>query len=239
VKRTLFIACAALLGALPHAAFSQFRPSPPVAMFGSFDRPTAVICPPGVTSVFVECWGNGGGTIGAATYPTGGAGGGAYASGRVPVTSGRIYSIGDFTNCVGFTGDFVTVKAESGRQARAHSPSGAKGGQAANSVGSVKFSGGDGGNCFGVVGINGFSQGLNYTCGGGGGGATPTGNGTNGANGTAGAPGVGGGNGGSGGSGAQGIGATNGLDASPLMSGGGAGGTGNSAAGGKGLCKIS
>jgi hypothetical protein len=237
MKRFLMIATTVAAACFPSTVASQFTTTGTPSFFGTFTTPQVVKCPQGVTSVFIECWGNGGLSIGNSTYPTGGAGGGAYASARVNVMPGRDYTITNFVDYVAVVDDGRTlVKAESGKQSLAHNPFGAKGGQAVNSVGTTKFSGGDGGPVFGGIGLNGLVVGP-YNCGGGGSGATPLSNGTNGASATATLPGAGGGNGGIGST--QGANAGAGGDASPTVAGGGAGGTGNSARGGKGLCKIS
>lgn len=244
------VVLAAFAFSLPQAS-SQFNQPAPATFRGTYDRPVTLTCPLGITSVLVECWGNGGLCIGNSTYPTGGGGGGAYAAATVTVVPGRQYTISQFVDYVQFeeSGGVddpalkgipiprqgVLVKAESGKQCLAHNPLGAKGGQAANSIGAVKFSGGDGGPTFGNFGLNGIIIGA-YNGGGGGGGATPAGNGINGSAATVTLPGAGGGNGGAGG--IQGFNSGSGGNATLLISGGGGGGTGQSSQGGKGLCKI-
>jgi len=52
-------------------------------------------CPPGVSEVFVQCWGGGGGSGGVTGFPSasGGGGGGAYAHSTLAVTPGTTYNV--------------------------------------------------------------------------------------------------------------------------------------------------
>jgi hypothetical protein len=175
-------------------------------------------CPAGVTSIEVQCWGEGGngeGTTSPAQH--GGGGGGEFAQElTVAVTSGSNYSFtigsgGTGTDTV-FTGDTQTVTAHHG--ASATSSTGAAGGTGSSNT--THFNGGSGGNGvtsgFGGGGGGGASAGTGAVGGngsnavtttGGAGGTAPTGGGAGGhggnqgAGGSAGtAPGGGGGGGG-------------------------------------------
>ncbi len=124
-------------------------------------------CPSGVSSVTVECWGAGGYARCSGGVPCGGAGGGAYAKKAVSVTPGESYTYNiaisgceDDTYWVNAT----TVMAKSGQSVDA-TVAGGLGGQASESVGDVKYSGG-----------NGADADVYYSeAGGGGGGAGSTG----------------------------------------------------------------
>lgn len=164
-------------------------------------------CPPGVTSVKVECWGGGGGGgRGGLTSGAGGdgGGGGAYSrSTNVAVTPGEDYTVevGPGGNSDTSGGDtwfknMVTVLAKGGQNGQHHDGSFAagKGGQASAGVGDIKYNGGNGaGNALNAGGGGGSSAGTgaNGTAG-----STPTVPEVGGAGGTA--P-TGGGNGGKGG----------------------------------------
>lgn len=111
------------------------------------------LCPAGVTSVIVECWGGGpGGRIGAAGYGSGGGGGAAYARGTCAVTPGNNYTytvgVGGPANNNGgdsqFTGDIGPEAVSAHRGGAAGDAAKGIGGQAASSSGTTKFSGGDG-----------------------------------------------------------------------------------------------
>jgi hypothetical protein len=177
------------------------------------------LCPPGVTSVTVKCYGAGGaGGQRTGNGGGGGGGGGAYASSVLAVTPGTIYTVvvgsggasgnpstpgGDsYFNSVG------TVMAKGGSGVTRNNVIGAAGGQATSSVGSTKWNGGTGGTGSGSGGK-------------GGGGAGTGGAGQNGGNGTVDGAGTatGGGNGGNGRTGSQG----NGTAGSTYGGGGGGG----------------
>lgn len=212
MKRIFAIAFAVLTALAPFVL-----PQPALPFRGVYNAGTNVICPPNVTSVFVECWGNGGLVIANPSIPCNGGGGGAYASALVTVVPGKTYRIENFADWVQFAEEGtgrILVRAESGKQSLVTFPTVvAKGGQAANCIGTTKFSGGDGGITF-----------AGRWLGAGGLGATPKGNGSNGANGT---------------NGADAIGAkADGADATILQAGSGGGGTNSTTRGGKGLCRI-
>ena len=168
------------------------------------------LCPAGVTSITVKCYGGGGGG-GRRTSNgvAGGGGGGAYASKiNVAVTPGTIYTVvvgagGAGANPATAGGDSYfntasTVMAKGGSAVANNSATGANGGQAANCVGDVGsvFSGGTGGTGSGTnAGKGGGGAG---TGGAGGNGGTGSNNGT----GTV----TGGGNGGNGRTATQGVG---------------------------------
>ena len=173
---------------------------------------TAWLCPAGVTSITVKCYGGGGGG-GRRTSNgvTGGGGGGAYASKiNVPVTPGTIYTVvvgaaGAGANPATAGGDSYfntasTVMAKGGSAVANNSVTGAAGGQAAACVGDVGsvFSGGTGG------------TGSGTNAGKGGGGAGTGGAGGNGGTGSTNGAGtaVGGGNGGNGRTATQGAGSS-------------------------------
>lgn len=141
--------------------------------------------PADVTSVIVEAWGGGGagGGRGNSTGSSGGGGGGAYASATLQVTPGNNYAytvgaavIGGKVD--GVDGNFsqwasgTEVKAAGGKGGLA-TTTGGLGGAVADSIGTVRFKGGDGANGGTVSG-------------GGGGGAGTTGAGGNANAGTAG-----------------------------------------------------
>lgn len=191
------------------------------------------VCPPGVTSVTVQCWGGGGGGGGGnnSARGAGGGGGGAYAADNaVAVTPGTSYAIvvgaggaggnnNDGTSGGNSTFNATTVVAAGGtRGTRGNPGTGGAGGTTAASTGTIEFAGGNG-----VNGSNGAYGG------GGGGGAGTGGAGSNGAtsNGGAGTA-TGGGNGGNGAT----TGDTNGSNAS--VAGGGGGGARGNADGGNG-----
>ena len=157
--------------------------------------------PTNVTQITIETWGAGG--AGGATYmsslqrPAGGGGGGAYAKSTIAVTPGEILSItvgrgGENPNGTARDGENSSVKsgtttlveAEGGKSVGGtNTLTGAQGGQASNSIGDVKFSGGNGGN--GEMG----TLGAFSASGGGGGAAGNHGNGYNGGNGVSGSSG--------------------------------------------------
>ncbi len=154
------------------------------------------VCPEGVTSITVECWGGGGGCGTSYSRAGGGAGGGAYASSILNVVPGNSYtvivgsggSIGNNGNYSSF-GSGPLVRAAGGT--RGEDGYGV-GGTVANSIGTIRFAGGNGGSRYS----------SDRTGGGGGGSATSTANGSNGSDGSyydGGTGGAGQGNGGNGG----------------------------------------
>jgi len=116
-------------------------------------------CPPGVTSITVECWGAGGrgGTL-TANGSGGGGGGGAYSRSVISVTPGVTYLLragagststaagGDsyFGNSTAGNSSGATVLAKGGASAADNSTTGAIGGASGSGVGTVKYSGGNG-----------------------------------------------------------------------------------------------
>ncbi len=183
--------------------------------------------PAGVTSIKVEVWG-GGGRGGSRTSNGygGGGGGGAYSQSVITVIPGQIinYNVGAGSSSGSASGGdswFVTdatIMAKGGGSVADNTTSGASGGQAANGVGTVKYSGGNGANA--------------GTYGGGGGSSAGTAANGNSTTSSAGATAPsGGGNGGGGMTGSQGSG-TGGS--SPGGGGGGAYRTSGSRAGGAG-----
>lgn len=185
------------------------------------------ICPAGVTTITVQCWGGGGGGGGGNNggRGAGGGGGGAFASNNaVAVTAGTSYAIvvgagggggnnNDGSNGGNSTFNATTVVAAGGSAGQRGNPgAGGAGGTVAASTGTTEFAGGNGAN------------GSNGAYGGGGGGGAGTGGGATNAtnqNGTAGIA-VGGGNGGNGAT----AGNTNGS-AGNSFGGGGGGARGN------------
>ncbi len=131
----------------------------------TFTASTSWICPAGVTSVTVECWGGGAGGVGGVStnnYGGGGGGGGAFASSVVTVIPGNSYTItvgnGGGSNTAGGNTSFATsVIAVGGSVGSGNS--GGSGGLASASTGLTKYNGGNGG-----TGITG-----SYSGGGGGG----------------------------------------------------------------------
>ncbi len=174
--------------------------------------------PAGVTQVVVECWGAGGrGGTRTTNGQGGGGGGGAYSRALVPVTPLTPYTvtvgIGSTSAAPGgdsWFGTSGTVMAKGGNSVANNTNGGATGGSAAVSVGTVKFSGGNGangGNFFFVRWGGGGGSSAGYAAvggnapGGNGGGTAPAGGGNGGdgatsqANGSPGFPPGGGGGG--------------------------------------------
>jgi hypothetical protein len=197
------------------------------------------VCPPGVTTVTVQCYGGGaaGGKVSATTGVRGGGGGGAFAQSDIPVIAGTAYTIVVGAGGVAATPasggdtyfkDASTVMAKGGVTSGSSS-TGGSGGQASASVGTLKKDGGTGGT----------GSGSNAGGGGGGAGTTAIG-GTGGvpSGGTGGS--VGGGAGGAGRSGSTGV----GTAGSPYGGGGGGAyrttsGTSNGGAGATGAVLLS
>lgn len=164
--------------------------------------------PTNVTQITIETWGAGG--AGGATQmesgilgidnqrPAAGGGGGAYAKSTISVTPGETLNItvgrgGENSNGTARDGENSSVKrgtttlveAEGGKSVGGISTlTGAQGGKASNSIGDVKYSGGNGGN-----GEIGSFAGAHSASGGGGGAAGNNGNGYNGGNGVSGSSG--------------------------------------------------
>ncbi len=191
-----------------------------VSNIETFSTPgtTNWLCPAGVTSVAIQCWGAGGagGSCPAGSSiqnSSGGGGGGAFSSSIISVVPGTSYpytigaggaptgTSGNSGGNTNFNNNTVLAVGGQGGQWRSpdgYNPGGAAGagGTIANSIGTTKFSGG-----------NGNAGSIGYCGGGAGGGAGNNGNGGNapgglswssGSGGTA-----GGGNGGAGGSNAD------------------------------------
>lgn len=165
--------------------------------------------PTNVTQITIETWGAGGAGgatqmervgsfLGVPIYnqrPAAGGGGGAYAKSTISVTPGEMLNItvgrgGENSNGTARDGENSSVKrgtttlveAEGGKSVGGISTlTGAQGGKASNSIGDVKYSGGNGGN-----GEIGPSAGAHSASGGGGGAAGNYGNGYNGGNGESG-----------------------------------------------------
>lgn len=136
----------------------------------TFTSSTTWTCPPGVTSVDVECWGYGGlggGTGASASRSGGGGGGGAYAKKTVAVVPGTGYAINIAAGQLTYFDTASNVAADYGRDGAfsdAGNPTGSGGGKkglASNSVGTIKYDGGDGtaGNGAGTGGTGGGSAG--------------------------------------------------------------------------------
>jgi len=112
------------------------------------------LVPAGVSQVTVECWG-GGGRGGTRTNNGrgGGGGGGAYVRSTIPVIEGNTYTVtvglGSTDASAGddsWFGTATTVMAKGGSSCGNNNTNGASGGSASASIGTVKFSGGDGAN---------------------------------------------------------------------------------------------
>ena len=200
------------------------------------------VCPAGVTSVQVECWG-GGGAGGSAQRTTanaggGGGGGGAYAKRIVvPVTTGNTYAVtipaaavaptSGFTATTRVSGTNVTFTGDSAVSVTAN---GGQGGQCAvNTTGTLGTGGAAGAVGVGLLdaafaGGNGSTN-TSSNAGAGGSGASDLGSGNSGSGSTAGATKTGtdaAHNGGAGGSGKTGAGNGNGGATTPGGAGGGA-----------------
>lgn len=102
---------------------------------------TSWTAPAGVTSVTVECWGRGGGTIDNSMGGSGlgGGGGGAYAAAIVTVIPGNKYTITIDVASSSFASSVIALAGAAGAGAGAGA-----GGSAAGSTGTIKFSGGNG-----------------------------------------------------------------------------------------------
>lgn len=127
---------------------------PLVTSYGDFSW----LCPAGVTTVLVECWGSGGcGSIGEyQTVTGGGGGGGAYArTNTIAVIPGNSYFVrvgGPYCFATNHESIFINnsnCQADFGISGSADGPGGA-GGQASSCTGDLKYSGGNGG-WFGAV----------------------------------------------------------------------------------------
>lgn len=109
-------------------------------------------CPAGVTSVTAECWGAGGGGNVAAPNAPGGAGGGAYSRSAITVVPATVYPLTVGAGVAGAAGqdsyfiDTLTVLAKGGSPSNGALNAGQPGGQSSAGVGTLKFSGGTGGN---------------------------------------------------------------------------------------------
>jgi hypothetical protein len=117
-------------------------------------------CPPGVTSITVECWGAGGkgGARASSTGSCGGGGGGAYSSSILTVTPGTTYLLtlgagatttnagGDtyFGNTTAGNPANSLVLAKGGSSVANNTTTGAAGGLSTNGIGTIKYSGGNG-----------------------------------------------------------------------------------------------
>lgn len=194
------------------------------------------VCPTGVTSVVVKCWGPGGagenGTSG--TRARGGGGGGAFAQDTITVVPGQSYAV--HVGAGGLAGantgdsffvDALTVYARGGSHGSGFAGGG--GGTVGASVGATRFAGGDG-----------AGAGIGKTGGGGGGGgAGDSANGTIGTAGglsvaTTGGPGGAGGSAGGGAGGAGGDNTLNGVNGTACGGGGGGAGGGTTTLAGNG-----
>jgi hypothetical protein len=145
----------------------------------TYSSSTTITVPMGVTTINVQAWGGGGKggsrTSGSAGY--GGGGGGAYASANVSVIGGNTYTItvgsGSTSNSTdGGDSWFInntTILAKGGKTVPNNTITGGLGGTAAASIGTIKFSGGNGAD--GILTISS------------GGGGSSAGTGANGANG--------------------------------------------------------
>lgn len=163
----------------------------------TYTSSSTITVPSGVTSIAVEAWGGGGRggsrTSGNGAY--GGGGGGAYSRALVAVTPGNTYTITVGSGSTSNSSDggdswFInntTILAKGGKTVPNNTATGGLGGTAAASIGTLKFSGGNGAN--GV---------LTATSGGGGSSAGTGANGTNGLLTVGGIAPAGGGNGGNG-----------------------------------------
>ena len=110
------------------------------------------VCPAGVTSATVECWGAGGSGATMTSNGSGaGGGGGAYSASTLSVIPGTTYSytIGAGSSSTAAGGDTwfqsaTTIMAKGGNSPASNSSSGAAGGAASAGYGTIKYSGGNG-----------------------------------------------------------------------------------------------
>ena len=123
----------------------------------TFPTTTTWTCPAGVTSVTVEAWGGGGkGGTRSINGAGGGGGGGAYAKSILTVIPGNRYTIkvgtGSSSTSAGGDSSFYLVLgtyltlAKGGASVADNTTTGATGGQATSSIGTIKYSGGTGAN---------------------------------------------------------------------------------------------
>lgn len=147
--------------AIPTNLIYSYQDQAQFTTIRQFTKTGAWVCPAGVTSVKVECWG--GGASGGATTAgdAGGGGGGAYARlNALAVTAGTSYTVtvgtggaaksptgnGNAGNDSWFsTSATVLAKAGSGGLQSGSGGSGGAGGLASGSIGDVTFDGGTGG----------------------------------------------------------------------------------------------
>lgn len=224
--RRFSLSTALLLSVSPMimSGFFLIRPVKVYATTDTFSSSGTWSAPAGVTSVTITAWGGGGGGMsGTAASGKGAGGGGAYSSGTVTVTPSNNYTVtvgtggspgsGGGDSWFSTTG---TVLAKGGATGTA--TTGGAGGALASGVGTVKHSGGAGGNQSGN-GKGGGGGGGSATASADGGGGTASNNGGSGGSGQ----GAGGGGGGNGGTGSTG---------NPPGGGGGGGGAGAASGGG-------
>lgn len=130
----------------------------PQSFTENFTTSGSWLCPNGVTEVYVQCWAEGGtGASSGTISKLAGGGGGAYAEATVSVTAGNTYNyvvsattlapLPSGADVVGINGDNTTwnstdVVAEGGKGGGLVNPG--EGGQAVNSTGTIKYSGGKG-----------------------------------------------------------------------------------------------
>lgn len=111
------------------------------------------VCPQGVYNVIVECWGGGGyggSKSSSSDIALAGGGGGAYVRSSISVSPGTVYS-GIIPNLISFDGPDVyfgsssLVMAKGGSGVGLNGTTPGSGGRASESVGDLKFNGGNGG----------------------------------------------------------------------------------------------
>lgn len=124
------------------------------------------VCPAGVTSVFVECWGSGNHAGHQGQYGGFGGGGGAYARRLVPVVPSTGYDVEWRLGGSGFATDFGVGLGPLVRGVSANPLATSTPGVAADCIGDFKFSG-----AYGGGGVNQASAPPNGPNGGGGGGS--------------------------------------------------------------------
>lgn len=137
-------------------------------------------CPPGVTSVFVQCWAGGGGSGGvsstSANSGSGGGGGGAYAHGTVAVTPGTVYNV--FVGLGGTAGANTGTAGGNGKETWFKDtgtvyafPGAGSAGVTTSSTGGAAGAGGASGSCIGDVVYSGGNGAAGTTSKGAGGGS--------------------------------------------------------------------
>lgn len=150
--KTLLVPARALLSLAFIAVMGASAVGQTATVVTSYDATGTWLCPAGVTSITVECWGGGGrGGTRTTNGRGGGGGGGAYSSSVLAVSPGTTYTVtvGGGSTTVAAGGDSwfntaATILAKGGNSAADNSTVGATGGAAGSGIGTTTLSGGNG-----------------------------------------------------------------------------------------------